>query len=110
MLLSPGSPVLKVVKHVVVKSAPNLMWSSIKGADNFFRAIVVRACGRFLADSVHLRLSYCNSFEIVCQAVSGVNIWVAVVKEKGREKGTTIEQITRSLNSFENPIAFWRKK
>ena len=51
VLLSPGSPVLKVVKHVVIKSAPNLMWSSIKGADNFFRAIVVRVCGRFFSNS-----------------------------------------------------------
>jgi len=39
-----------------------------------------------------------------------VNIWNAVIKEKGREKDTTVEQITRSLNSFEIPIAFWRKK
>ena len=74
MLLSPGSPVLEVVKHVVIKSAPNLMWSGIMGADNFFRAIVVRVCGRFLADSVHLRLVYCNSYESVCQEVSGVKI------------------------------------
>ena len=29
------SPVLKVVKHVVIKSAPDLMWLSIKGADRF---------------------------------------------------------------------------
>ena len=43
---------------------------------------MVRACGRFLADSVHLRLVYCNSYESVGQEVSGVNIWDAVVKEK----------------------------
>ena len=75
-----------------------------------FRVIVVRSCGRFLVDSVHLKLVYCNSYKRVCQEVSRVNIWDAVVKEKGREKDTTVEQITRSLNSFENPIAFWRKK
>ena len=71
---------------------------------------MVRACGRFLTDSAHLRLSYCNSYESVCQEVSRVNIWDAVVKEKGREKDIEVEQITRSLNSFGNPIAFWRKK
>ena len=110
MLLFPGSPVLKVVKHVVIKSAPNLMWSGFKGADHF----IFDDCGQIMWSVSngfrHLRLLYCNSFERVCQAVSRVNIWVAVVKEKGREKGTTVEQITRSLNSFENPIAFWRKK
>ena len=89
MLLSPGSPVLKVVKHVVIKSAPNLMWSSIKGADNFFRAIVVSSCGLFLLDSAHLRLVYCNSYESVCQEVSRVNIWDAVVKEKVSQRGLT---------------------
>ena len=67
MLLSPGSPVLKVVKHVVVKSAPNLMWSGIKGADNFFRAIVVRVCGRFLEGFARLGVLYCNPYEGVCQ-------------------------------------------
>ena len=71
---------------------------------------MVKLCGRFLADSAHLRLPYCNSLMEICQEVSRVNIWDAVVKEKGREKDTTVEQITRSLNSFENPIAFWRKK
>ena len=57
-----------------------------------------------------LRLSYCNSLMEVCQEVSRINIWDAVVKEKGREKDTTVEQITRSLNSFENPIAICQKK
>ena len=74
MLLPPGSPVLKVVKHVVIKSAPNLMWLGIKGADNFFRAIVVRVCGRFLEGFVRLVVLYCNSYESVCQEISGVNI------------------------------------
>ena len=82
MLLSPGSPVLKVVKHVVVKSAPNLMWSSIMGADSF----IFDDCGQIMWSVSngfrHLRLLYCNSFERVCQAVSRVNIWDAVVKEK----------------------------
>ena len=110
MLLSPGSPVLKVVKHVVIKSAPDLMWSGIKGADNFFRAIVVRACGRFLTDSAHSRLSYCNSCENICQEVSRVNIWVAVVKEKGKVKYIRIQQIISSLNSFKIPIAICQKK
>ena len=84
MLLSLGSPVLKVVKHVVIKSAPDLMWSSIMGADNFLYG----NCGQsmwslFFTNSAHLRLSYCNSFERVCQEVSRLNIWNAVVKEKG---------------------------
>ena len=83
MLLSPGSPVLKVVKHVVVKSAPDLMWSSIKGRIFLFAVIVVRSCGRFLTASVHSRLSYCNSLKGICQEVSRVNIWDAVIKEKG---------------------------
>ena len=82
MLLSPGSPVLKVVKHVVIKSAPNLMWSSIRERIVLFTAIVVRTCGHFQATSAHLRLSYCNSFKSVCQEVSGVNIWDAVIKDK----------------------------
>ena len=110
MLLSPGSPVLKVVKYVVIKSAPNLMWSGIMGADNFFRAIVVRVCGRFLKGSAHFGVLYCNSYECVCQEVSRVNIWDAVVKEKGRSKLITVEQIIRSLNSFGIPLAIWRKK
>ena len=110
MLLSPGSPVLKVVKHVVIKSAPDLMWLSIKGADNFFRAIVVRVCGRYLEGLTCLGMLYCNSYERVCQEVSRIKNWDAVVKEKGRGKRITVEQIIRSLNSFENPIAFWRKK
>ena len=82
MLLSPGSPVLKVVKHVVIKSAPDLMWSSIKGADSF----ICGNCGQsmWLVSNGfrHISLSYCNSFERVCQAVSRVNIWDAVIKEK----------------------------
>lgn len=49
---------------------------------------MVRACGRFLADSVHLKLVYCNSYKRVCQEVSRVNIWVAVVKDKGRGENT----------------------
>ena len=89
MLLSPGSPVLKVVKHVVIKSAPDLMWSSIKGADNFICRIVVRSCGRFLEGFVRLVVLYCNSYESVCQEVSGVNIWDAVVKEKVSQRGLT---------------------
>ena len=56
---------------------------------------------------MRLVVLYCYSYESVCQEVSRVNIWDAVVKEKGREKGTTVEQITRSLNYFEIPIAFW---
>ena len=83
MLLSPGSPVLKVVKHVVIKSAPDLMWSSIRERIVLFMAIVVRACGRFLEGFVRLVVLYCNSYESVCQEVSGVNICDAVVKEKG---------------------------
>ena len=86
------------------------MWSSIKGADNFFRAIVVRVCGRFLEGFVRLVVLYCNSYEGVCQEVSRVNIWDAVVKEKGRGKRITVEQIIRSLNSFGIPLAIWRKK
>ena len=81
------------------------MWSSIRGADSFICRIVVRSYGRFLADSVHLRLVYCNSYESVCQEVSGVNIWDAVVKEKGKVKYIRIQQIISSLNSFEIPIA-----
>ena len=82
MLLSPGSPVLKVVKHVVIKSAPHLMWSSIKGADRFIYGNCGQIMWSFFTDSAHLRLSYYNSFERVCQAVSRVNIWDAVTKEK----------------------------
>ena len=82
MLLSPGSPVLKVVKYVVVKSAPDLMWSSIKGADNFFRAIVVRVCGRFLEGFICLGVLYCNSYESVCQEVSRMKICDALIKDK----------------------------
>ena len=44
---------------------------------------MVRSCGHFQAVSAHLRLSYCNSSSAVCQEVSGVNIWGAVIKEKG---------------------------
>jgi hypothetical protein len=50
---------------------------------------------------------YCNSYEGVCQEVSRVNIWVAVVKEKGRSKLITVEQIIRLLNSFGIPLAIW---
>ena len=74
MLLPPGRPVLKVVKHVVIKSAPNLIWSSIKGRIFLFAVIVVRSCGRFLEGFVRLVVLYCNSYESVCQEVSGVNI------------------------------------
>ena len=71
---------------------------------------MVRACGRFLTDSAHLRLVYCNSLKEVCQEVSRVNIWDAVIKEKGKVKYIRIQQIISSLNSFEIPIAIWRKK
>ena len=74
MLLSPGSPVLKVVKHVVIKSAPNLMWSSIKGADSF----IFDDCGQIMSSFYFgfrpLGLAYCNSFERVYQEVSGMKI------------------------------------
>ena len=72
--------------------------------------IVVRECGRFLEGFVRLVVLYCNSYESVCQEVSRVNIWDAVVKEKGGGKRITVEQIIRSLNSFEIPLAIWRKK
>ena len=89
MLLSPGSPVLKVVKHVVIKSAPHLMWSGIMGADSF----ICGNCGQSMwsVSNVfrHLRLLYCNSYESVCQEVSGVNIWDAVIKDKGGGKHIT---------------------
>ena len=71
---------------------------------------MVRVCGRFLEGFVRLVVLYCNSYESVCQEVSRVNIWDAVVKEKGRGKRITVEQIIRSLNSFEIPLAIWRKK
>ena len=71
---------------------------------------MVRACGRFPEGFTCLGVLYCNSYESVCQEVSRIKIWDAVVKEKDREKDTTVEQITRSLNSFENPIAIWQKK
>ena len=51
---------------------------------------MVRACGRFLADLVHLKLVYCNSYKRVCQEVSRVNIWDAVIKEKGEERNCTL--------------------
>ena len=70
------------------KIRSHLMWSSIRGADNFICRIVVRSCRRFISDSAHLRLSYCNSFGNVCQEVSRVNIWDAIVKEKGRGENT----------------------
>ena len=72
--------------------------------------IVVRACGRFLEGFTCLGVLYCNSYESVCQEVSRIKIWDAVVKEKGRGKRITVEQIIRSLNSFENPIAICQKK
>ena len=84
MLLSPGSPVLKVVKHVVIKSAPDLMWSSIMGADCFICGDCGQSMWSFSLRFRHLMLSYCNSYERVCQEVSRVNIWVAVVKEKSQ--------------------------
>ena len=86
MLLSPGSPVLKVVKHVVIKSAPNLMWSNFKGADSFF----FDDCGQIMWSVSrgfrHIRLLYCTSLKGICQEVSRLNIWVAVVKEKGIDR------------------------
>ena len=50
---------------------------------------MVRSCGRFLADSTHLRLVYCNSCASVCQEVSRINIWDAVVKEKVSQRVLT---------------------
>ena len=44
VLLSPRSPVLKVVKYVVVKIRSHLMWSSIKGADRF----ICGNCGQIM--------------------------------------------------------------
>ena len=52
-------------------------------------AIVVRACGRFLEGFVRLVVLYCNSYESVCQEVSGVKIWDAVVKEKVSQRVLT---------------------
>ena len=66
------------------------MWSGIKGADRF----ICGNCGQIMWSVSngfrHLRLLYCSSFERVCQAVSRVNIWVAVVKEKGKERNFTL--------------------
>ena len=90
VLLSPGSPVLKVVKHVVVKSAPIWCGQASRERITFYRSIVVRSCGRLLTDSAHPRLSYCNSFERVCQEVSRMKFWDAVIKEKGRSKHMAI--------------------
>ena len=60
------------------------MWSGIMGADSF----VFDDCGQIMWSVsngfCHISLSYCNSFERVCQEVSRVNIWVAVVKEKSQ--------------------------
>ena len=84
MLPSPGSPVLKVVKHVVIKSAPDLMWSSIKGADSFICGNCGQSMWSVSRGFRHLKLSYYNSYESVCQEVSRVNIWDAVVKEKSQ--------------------------
>jgi hypothetical protein len=83
VLLPPGSPVLKVVKYVVVKSAPDLMWSSIKGADNFLYGNCGQSMWSVSNGFRHLRLSYCTSLKWICQEVSGVNIWDAVIKDKG---------------------------
>ena len=102
--------VTNVVKHVVIKSAPDLMWSGIMGADSFIYGNCGQSMWSVSCGSACLGWCIVTLFESVCQEVSRVNIWDAVVKEKGREKGTTVEQITRSLNSFEIPIAFWRKK
>ena len=86
VLLSPRSPVLKVVKYVVKKSAPIWCGQTSRERIVLFTAIVVRSCGHFQAASAYLRLSYCNSFELVCQEVSRMNFWDAVIKEKGFEK------------------------
>ena len=53
---------------------------------------MVRSCGRFLTDSAHLRLSYCNSFERVCQEVSRMKICDAVIKEKGKPYGSLLSR------------------
>ena len=53
---------------------------------------MVRACGRFLADLVHLKLVYCNSYKRVCQEVSRVNIWEAEIKEKGKPYGSLLSR------------------
>ena len=53
---------------------------------------MVRVCGRFISDSAHLRLSYCNSFGNVCQEVSRVNIWDTVIKEKGKPYGSLLSR------------------
>ena len=53
---------------------------------------MVRACGHFQATSAHLRLVYCNSYESVCQEVSGVNIWDAVIKEKRKPYGSLLSR------------------
>ena len=37
-----------------------------------------------------LGLVYCSSFERVCQEISRVNIWDAVIKEKGEERNFTL--------------------
>ena len=50
---------------------------------------MVRACGRFLEGFVRSGVLYCNSYEGVCQEVSRVNIWDAVVKEKVSQRGLT---------------------
>ena len=84
VLLSPGSPVLKVVKHVVIKSAPNLMWSGIKGADNFLYGNCGQSMWSVSIGFRHLRLSYCNSSSASCQEVSGIKSWDAVDKEKDK--------------------------
>ena len=69
--------------YVVVKSAPKLMASASGERIVLFAVIVVRSCCRFLEGFVCSRVLYCNSCEGVCQEVSGVNIWDAVIIEKG---------------------------
>ena len=90
MLLSPGSPVLKVVKHVVIKSAPDLMWSNFKGADSFICGNCGQSMWSVSRGFRHLRLLYCTSLKGICQEVSRLNIWVAVVKEKGEQRNCTL--------------------
>ena len=101
VLLSPGSPVLNMVKYVVKKSAPIWCGQASRERITFYRSIVVRSCGHFQAASAYLRLSYCNSFERVCQEVSRMKIWDAVVKEKGGKNPR------KSANNYKH-IETWR--
>ena len=82
VLLSPGSPGLKVVKYVVVKSAPIWCGQASRERIILFTVIVVRSCGRCLEGFARLGMLYCNPYEVNCQEVSRVNIWDAVDKEK----------------------------